>query len=179
MNTRYPPIFVTLSPEAAIEAIAEAHEVVVGGEPSGATLRIISAHSAIETARWKRFPNFNYAGIRASSSWKGEWTSFTTREVINGKEEIWQPSDKNRFRAYASLRDGADDYLKFVVERYPLAWSAAQRGDDTDFVHQLKARGYFTAGEASYLSAEKGQEYYLQNVSIVQAYLKTVSARLA
>lgn len=165
-----PLVFESVAPDAAIDAIADAHNAVIGGEPSGATLLILGAHSALETAKWGRFPNFNFAGIRGE--WMGQWTSFATHEVIAGRDETWTPSPSNRFRAYPTLQDGAEDYLRFLSARFVAAWNAAVAGDTNGFVVALKAHGYFTAAEAGYLSAEKGEENFLADLPIIQAWLR-------
>lgn len=63
------------------------------------------------------------------------------------------PHPATWFRAYDSLTHAVDEHARFLEARFPLAWEAVLIGDLGLFVHQLRARGYFTANEISYLTA--------------------------
>lgn len=170
MNPMTPLRFVALTPDEVLDAIADAFGAVEGGAPSGKTLEILGAHSAHETGRWKRCPNYNLAGIRGAAP-DGGWTSFATHEVVKGVSTLVPPGPSNRFRAYASLRDAAEDYLRVLKTRFPVGYAAALAGDDVAFVHGLRAQGYFTADPALYLRAEQSQEQWLESFDIMRAWL--------
>lgn len=61
------------------------------------------------------------------------------------------PHPATWFRAYDSLEHAVTEHVAFLRTRYALAWEGLVEGDLEMFVHQLKARGYFTANEESYL----------------------------
>jgi hypothetical protein len=63
---------------------------------------------------------------------------------------FWPDHPVSRFRAYHTLHAGAIDYVSSLFNRFKLAWPAIKAGDPDQFVHQLKAQGYFTADENSY-----------------------------
>jgi hypothetical protein len=56
-----------------------------------------------------------------------------------------------RFRAFASLADGAEDYLGLLHKRFAKAWPAIESGDPVRFVHTLRELRYFTASIERYL----------------------------
>ena len=57
---------------------------------------------------------------------------------------------RERFRAYPSPQDGADDYVRLLRQRYPDAFQAVRDGDVVAFVRELKRKDYFTEDAASY-----------------------------
>jgi hypothetical protein len=92
--------------------------------------------------------NYNFGGIKGTGP-SGMSAIYKTREGW-GDSEV-RISD--RFRAYASAEEGAADYVGLLARRYPEAVQAAQGGDPRGFVQGLKARGYFTGNEASYVKS--------------------------
>lgn len=54
------------------------------------------------------------------------------------------------FRAYATLDEGAADYLGLLRKRFASAWPAVVAGDPAAFGRALKAAHYYTADEAEY-----------------------------
>lgn len=140
-------------------------------------LALALAKNALETGRWKSCHNFNLGNIKAGDSFVGMYTAFACNEVLteNGKRVVvWfsprgrldrkggkvvaQPFDAEpwhpqcRFRAYANEYDGSFEYVDFVAGgRYAAAWQSLLIGDAVGFVHNLKAKGYFTADEGEYL----------------------------
>lgn len=59
---------------------------------------------------------------------------------------------QSRFRAYAGPTDGIYQYLDFIFNnrRWRDAKEELIKGDPIAYVHALKAKGYFTADEATY-----------------------------
>ncbi len=89
--------------------------------------------------------NFNFGGIKGASP-AGTTAVYRTREVLGGKEV----SIRDGFRAYASLDEGALDYVRTMKERFGGALAPAARGDVTGFAGALKRAHYYTASEADY-----------------------------
>jgi hypothetical protein len=92
--------------------------------------------------------NYNFGGLKGSGP-SGLSTVYKTREG-SGADEVHVT---DRFRAYGSAAEGATDYVSLLVRRYPEAVQAAEQGDPGRFVQALKARGYFTGDEASYIKS--------------------------
>lgn len=69
------------------------------------------------------------------------------------KQIVWFYPDHaaSAFRAFATLEEGALDYLSLLATRFEAAWPAVIAGDPVGFVTRLKASLYFTAPLADYL----------------------------
>lgn len=132
----------------AASALQGAWHELTGHAPSQETLSILVGQWAHETGRGSAMLNFNFGGIKGSGP-TGASTVYRTREG-SGADEI---QIRDTFRAYESAEQGAADYLSLLSRRYPDALQAAERGDATGFVQALKARGYFTGDEASYIKS--------------------------
>ena len=129
------------------DAIARAHTKVTGRAASGAALDVLTAQASLETASGGRMYNYNFGGIKGSSS-SGETAKLRTHEVLGGKDvEI-----RDGFRAYRSLDEGATDYVRLIKDRFPGAMAQAERGDVDGFAKALKQSGYYTAPEKDYAS---------------------------
>lgn len=79
--------------------------------------------------------------------------NLTVETLSNGRALVTLYPDHPwcRFRAFASLNDGAADYLGLLHDRFADAWPALQQGDPEQFVQALKAQRYFTASLERYL----------------------------
>ncbi len=55
------------------------------------------------------------------------------------------------FRAFATLDEGASDYVQMQRTRFASAWPAVLAGDPAAFGHALKLAHYYTAGESGYV----------------------------
>ena len=135
-------------------AIASAYRAQTGTTAPQGLLDTLTAHVSHETAGGAMMHNFNFGGIKGVSP--GGMTANTkTKEVLGGKEV----SIVDGFRAYASIGDGAADYVSFMRTRFPGALDKAKSGDIAAFSHALKAGHYYTADEGAYtraLSAHAG-----------------------
>jgi len=135
-------------------AIASAYQAQTGASAPHGLLDTLTAHVSHETAGGAMMHNFNFGGIKGISP--GGMTANTkTKEVLGGKET----TIVDGFRAYASLGDGAADYVSFMRTRFPGAFDKAKSGDVAGFSHALKAGHYYTADEGAYtraLSAHMG-----------------------
>ncbi len=135
-----------LSGEQAAAALSSAWESIHGEKPSRETLSILTAQWAHETGRGASMYNYNFGGIKGSSP-EGLSTALRTREGW-GKSEV---TIRDSFRAYRTAEDGARDYLNLLGARYGGALDSARAGDAAGFVHNLKAKGYFTGNEQAYV----------------------------
>ncbi|GEM_PF-746377 len=134
-----------LTPEQASAAIREALTEATGSGPSEQTVALLTAQWAHETAHGASMFNYNFGGLKG--------TGPTGLSVQQKTREGWGTTERqivDRFRAYESIQDGANDYVRLLTQRYPEAISAAQRGDASGFVRGLKNRGYFTGDEHAY-----------------------------
>lgn len=126
-------------------AIARGLERLDGRRPSDATVDVLTAQASLETASGDRMFNFNFGGIKGRSP-DGATAVCRTKEIVAGREV----ATKDGFRAYASLDDGALDYVRTMKQRFGAALAPAARGDVAGFAHALKSAGYYTASEADY-----------------------------
>lgn len=137
-----------LSTAQASSALRTAWEQTVGRPPSDRTLSILVGQWAHETGRGASMLNYNFGGIKGTGP-SGMSAVYQTREGW-GETEV---RVRDQFRAYGSAEEGATDYVSLLARRYPDAIGAAERGDPRSFVQALKARGYFTGNEASYIKS--------------------------
>jgi hypothetical protein len=126
-------------------AIGRALQRETGTRPDARLVDTLTAHASLETASGDRMYNFNFAGIKGASP-AGTTAVLRTKEVLDGREV----SIKDGFRAYASLDDGARDYVHLMRTRFAGAMAPASRGDLDGFAHALKQSGYYTAAEKDY-----------------------------
>jgi flagellar protein FlgJ len=125
-------------------AIARALETAQGRRPSGALVDTLTAQACLETASGSRMYDYNFGGIKGAGP-RGA-AVLTTSEVVGGK----QITIRDRFRAYATLDEGALDYVRLIEGRFKGALAPAERGDVIGFARELKRAGYYTASEEDY-----------------------------
>jgi len=161
--------------EAAMEALKWAMN-----DPAIPVLALGAAKCALETARWETIWNHNWGNVKAAADYEGMFTCIVLNERLLNKttgkmEYVWFAPEgrltaspklggklvgkplpvppghaQTRMRAFANRFDGADQYVRFVAEKYPTSWRALLTGDPYAYVHALKAGGYFTAEEGPY-----------------------------
>lgn len=108
----------------------------------GVSAGALIAQAAQETG-WGRYVKGNaYFGIKGISP-SGQSTTFTTHEVEKGKSV----KIEDKFRAYASLDEAADDYGRFLKNNPRYAGCFAYPNDPEKFVAELAAAGYATDPE--------------------------------
>jgi peptidoglycan hydrolase FlgJ len=117
------------------------------GRELGIDPRNLLAQAALETGWGKSLPcdtaggtSFNFFGIKATDSWKGDSVSVRTLEFEGGL-----PVPKNaRFRAYESAAESFRDYVE-VLRNNPRYASALNTGNDAQaFAKGLQQGGYAT-----------------------------------
>jgi flagellum-specific peptidoglycan hydrolase FlgJ len=92
--------------------------------------------------------NYNFGGIKGSSP-QGDTANYLTHEVIGGQNL----TVRQGFRAYGSIDEGAEDYVRLLSHQFGPALSSAKVGDVRGFAHALKQAGYYTSSEDQYASA--------------------------
>lgn len=129
-------------------AIARALERVDGRRPDAATVDLLTAQASLETGSGAQMYNFNFGGIKGRAP-DGGIARCRTKEVVDGREV----TIRDGFRAYASLDDGAVDYVRTMRQRFGAAMTFAAKGDAPGFAHALKQAHYYTASEDDYARA--------------------------
>lgn len=160
-----PPSRTVLGPVLATSCLWHAYQDVIGGPCPVNLIRVLGAHSAHETGRWKSMWNYNFGNIRGKSA-AGEWTSIKGASEIekrDGKdvEVFYDIGPDNMFASYSSPMEGARAYVRFLgtatkppnPNRYAKAWDAATAGDVAAFCREIKSQGYFTANLQKYIVA--------------------------
>jgi hypothetical protein len=132
------------------EAIGRAYTRVTGKPATAGVVRSLTAQASLETAGGRSMYNFNFGGVKGAGP-GGKSASCLTHEVVDGKELTL----RQNFRAYASLDEGAEDYVRVLVNKFGGALPAAAGGDLDGFAHALKQAGYYTASENDYAAALK------------------------
>lgn len=167
-----PPKTTPLTFDEAALSMSSALTAILGETPPTPALALALGKTALETGRWSAIWNGNWGNIKASDKHEGLFTCISLNEVI-GNSVVWFAPEgqlnrrggsvigkvyrvpdghpQTRMRAYPTADDGALDYCRFVAGgRYAAAWELLLKGDAVGYVHALKARGYFTADEATY-----------------------------
>lgn len=126
-------------------AIGRALERETGTKASPKLVDTLTAQACLETASGERMYNYNFGGIKGRGP-SGATAVLRTKEVEGGREV----SVKDGFRAYASLDEGATDYVRLVRAKFGGSLDAASKGDLQGFAHALKQAGYYTASETDY-----------------------------
>jgi hypothetical protein len=163
--------------EAQIEDVAKAlHKAwmfLLGERPSRASIILLLAQGALETGRWKSMYCWNLGNIKAGKD--VDHCYFRCNEVLSQKAAaeihmkstpgsveigravgssvvVWfnPPHPYCRFRAYATLDDGAVGYLDMLHRRFKASWAQVLIGDPVEFVRALKKENYFTADVVEY-----------------------------
>ena len=129
-------------------AIGRAYQRVTGHAPSARIVQSLTAQASVETGSGRAMYNFNFGGIKGAGP-EGQTASCMTHEVIAGKDVTL----RQNFRAYSSLDQGADDYVRVLVAKFGGALPSAASGDLSGFAHALKQAGYYTASENDYAKA--------------------------
>jgi len=157
-----PPEKLSITEAEGTYALREGWKKLYKKYPSDNSLAILWAQVVLETGRFKvGFHNGNFGNIK--KRWPNPkygitddghyFTMFRAGEVLNGRHQMFDPPHKQtHFRAYESIIDGAEDYIKFVSQkaRYKKAWAELIKGDPKAYSHELKVAGYYTANEERY-----------------------------
>ena len=112
----------------------------------GISPHTLIAQAALETGWGRKMirtsdgaPSFNFFGIKADKGWDGARTQSTTTEFVGGQPRRESAS----FRAYGSMAEGFDDYVRFLQSQ-PRYRAALAGANDEQFVQGLQKAGYAT-----------------------------------
>jgi len=149
MGNRVRRVKTDISASQMAQAISGAWRKLFGEAPSKEQVAMVLAQNSLETGHRKSMWNYNVGNITTDG--KGLYDYFddlTTSEQINpGK---WKKMNL-KYRAYKSLQDGVEDYLKFISgKKYSNAWRHILNPDPVKFSKALKSAGYYTANEEPY-----------------------------
>jgi hypothetical protein len=136
------------TPDQIRAAIGRAYTRITGRTAPPGVLDALAAQASLETARGQFMLNFNLGGIKGASP-RGETARSKTVEVLGGKKT----TITDGFRAYRSLDEGAEDYVRLMQRQFTSALREAARGSLDGFAHALKEQGYYTASETDYARA--------------------------
>jgi hypothetical protein len=142
--------YVHLTPEEAGKALAAGYKKVMGEDPPANILALLISQSALETGNWKKLPNYNMAGIKATDS-SPYFQYFTCSEVKDGVKTYYEPPNPMcKFAAYKTAADGAASYVRTLTRR--AHWLEGLKGGTIDtFIDGLATfPAYFTADKDEY-----------------------------
>lgn len=151
------------SPREVFDALHEAwRAVIVTPNPSNESLLVLLAQWGIETGNGRSLHNYNLGNAKRI---KGEpWTMLNhVWEIIEGRRVIFEPPHpQTHFRAFASLAEGAREYLEMMHQRFAASWPEVLEGDAAGFAHALKRQRYYTADEHAYARALKDRYTFFE-----------------
>ena len=165
------------TPQAMADAIWRVWPGELGGRPSLANVCILLGQWALETADGTSMVAFNVGNAKCADPTDQDYCYFTTWEegipaataramVANDSRctpygtwiddatvlsvEFHPDHPTCRFRAFATLDDGAQNYLRGMWQRWTDAWPYVCREDPEGFAAALKEQGYYTGPESAY-----------------------------
>lgn len=113
----------------------------------GVDAKAIVAQAALETGWGKHIisdsqgrNSFNFFGIKADSRWSGESVDVVTHEYRDGVAV----KENARFRAYASMQEGLQDYALFLQSHERYQGAIHQNLNGSQYGHALQKAGYAT-----------------------------------
>lgn len=113
----------------------------------GTEARVLVAQAALETGWGRHIPrrpdgssSHNLFGIKAGAGWRGDRVAVPTLEFRDGVMQ----RETARFRAYPSLEDSIDDYVRLLQSSPRYHPALAQGTDPRGFTQALQRAGYAT-----------------------------------
>lgn len=167
-------------PAALGRALALAWFKLWGQMPGRPSINLLMAQWAQETSRGRSCFNFCLGNVKATDKWEGDYCERPCNELlteaqansaffragkqadgtadvvfgatVGGLRIVWfhPPNPASRFRAFATLEEGAVDYLSILADRFSGAWGDVVAGDPVRFAQSLKTLRYFTADVGEY-----------------------------
>jgi|SRR6185436_2642857 len=149
MGARVKRVKTNVSTEQITQAVINAWVELFHVVPSKEQIAMVLAQNALETGHRKSMWNYNIGNITTDG--KGGYDFFDdlpTDEQV--KPGVWKKMSL-KYRAYPSLKEGMQDYLKFISgKKYANAWQHILHPNPAAFSKALKQSGYYTANEAPY-----------------------------
>lgn len=123
--------------------------------------RLMAAQAAHESGSGTSAPGFNYFGIKAGKSWKGDTQRLWTHEEINGKSVRLQDD----FRKYGSPEEAIQDRMAFMQRNFAKANNSPDIGSAVANLRNGRFGAYAT--DSGY--ADKLQPYLRDiNADLIQ-----------
>lgn len=114
---------------------------------------VLLSQWALETGGGRACHCWNLGNVKHVKGDGRTWTMFGCTEVLSGRVVRFEPPDPQTwFRAFATIDDGATDYVEILKGRFAAAWPAVEAGDVAAFGHALKLQRYYTADEHAYIA---------------------------
>lgn len=164
-----------LTPDEAAKNLSEAYKIVTGKKPTQVILGLMLAQWALETGNGKSIHWNNYGNGKATKN-SGFTTYFRCSEIINGKEQFFDPPDPHcHFAAYPSAIEGAIAFINLLKSR-PNWWNGLHSGTPEGFVKGLSTQpyAYFTANVTLYQNVLK--ERYGKYIEVAKHYGTTATS---
>lgn len=151
MGKQVPKTNTPVSDAQMAQAIINVWRRMFGTAPSKEQVYMIMAQNAIETGgKRESMHNYNVGNIIVGSTdhdyfLGGDW-------MYTDKSETKKKNITQKFRAYNSLEDGVEDYLKVLsgMKRYAPAWQHIMHPDIQAYSKALHDAGYYGAKEEVY-----------------------------
>lgn len=174
----------------------------LGLTPAVPLVTVLVSHGGLECGNFAAgLWNNNPGNVKAGEKWAGAYTAITLNEVLKGPDgkfhERWfSPAgeltgkggalkdpehaitsepwhEQTRMRAFASLDDGIEDKIRFLLKpNWIECLEFAKRGDASGYVRAIRARNYFTA----YAGLPNPVPYETTVVSLANTYRPMVQA---
>ncbi|PWW11402.1 glucosaminidase domain-containing protein [Mangrovibacter plantisponsor] len=103
----------------------------------GVPIAVTLAQGALESNWGRHAPGNIFFGVKGKST-KGKTISVTTHENYGGKNTVI----KDKFRAYDTLEESAEDYGQFLASNRRYAGAFAFRNEPEKFIHVVAVAGY-------------------------------------
>ncbi len=138
----------------------------------GVKPEVLIAQSALETGWGQRMISDsggrnanNLFGIKAGSNWSGQQVAVRTLEYHDGVAN----KEQARFRAYPSLAESFDDYVRFLQSSPRYQQALRHAGNDKEYLQQLQQAGYATdPAYAEKISAITQRSSFVQAIQAVK-----------
>jgi hypothetical protein len=148
-----------ISPAEAKALLAQAFVQLTGALPHPQVLALLAAQAHFETAGFTKLMNYNFGGVKASTSWSGDKTTFSCSEGYGADKHTYPAGDMHCiFKSYGSAAEGAKSYVSTIVSR-PDWKLGLLTGDPDEYVRALvgnPSRKYFTGDPAAYAKGLRG-----------------------
>lgn len=140
------------------DALTSAWIAILGDTPTTKNVLLLMAHWELETGGGNSMIQYNVGNFKGRmDGGTGNFTVFRTFEFIDGVRTNMDCP----FRAYESLDDGCQAYLKTIHGRFTKCWEAVLSGDPVVFSTKLREQGYYTAPLKDYISGMTNRFYHL------------------
>ncbi len=158
MGRQVPKTTTPVSDTEMAQAIISVWNRLFGTTPSKEQVTMIMAQNAIETGpKRESMHNYNVGNIIVGTTDRdyflgGDW-------MYTDKAETQKKNITQKFRAYKSLEEGVEDYLRLLSSksgRYAKAWEHILNPDIRAYSKALREGGYYGAKEEQYTAGLLG-----------------------